>query len=321
MGVDFVGNTSVHYIEKDPGLKWVKDPQIAIDLDTALDCEKILTPNVVCLGRGGFRMYYTGLGPGRAVKDSAGYILSAFSSDGMAWQKEPGVRVDVHEPDAMLRVLCPDVIPLPDGRWRMYYEARTHDRPSSILSAVSEDGLDWHREGGIRMSNPQWSYGTPRCLYLESVAGESKLRYRLYFHHYSHPFRAGLDAQNHIISAVSNDGINFKIEPGVRIAQENAERDSHAVYAPEVIRVANGTYRMYYSGWGAEIAGGIFSATSPDGLVWKKDPDVILELDSPLDCNMVSEPCVVEIGNGRCRMYYEANGREGNCHILSATSI
>lgn len=321
VSIDFVGNTSVHYIKKDPGLKWVKDPQIAINLDTPLDSERILTPNVVRLPQGGFRMYYTGLGPGRTVKDSVGYILSAFSTDGMIWQKEPGVRIDVHEPDATLRVLCPDVIPLPNNRWRMYYEARTPDRPTVILSAVSEDGLNWQNEPGFRMSNPKWSYGTPRCLYLESAANEPKLKYRLYFHHYSYPFQAGLKAQNHIISAISSDGINFDIEPGVRIAQEDAERDSHSVYAPEVIRLANGTYRMYYSGWGTEISGGIFSATSPDGLVWKKDPGPILDLDRPLDCNMVSEPCVIELNDGRCRMYYEAKGSEGNCYILSATSI
>ena len=321
MSIDFVETKSVHYIEKDPGLKWIKDPQIAIDLDTPLDSEKILTPNVVRLPEAGFRMYYTGLGPARMVKESVGYILSAFSTDGITWQKDPGVRIDVHEPDATLRVLCPDVIPLPDGRWRMYYEARTTDRPTVILSAVSEDGLKWQSESGNRVSNPKWSYGAPRCLYLDSPATPPKPRYRLYFHHYSYPLRTGLNEQNHIISAISNDGINFEIEPGVRIAQENAERESLSVYAPEVIRLANGKYRMYYAGWSTEIAGGIFTATSPDGLVWKKTPAPVLDLDRQLDCNMVSEPCVIELNDGGCRMYYEAADSEGNCRILSAISI
>ena len=51
---------------------------------------------------------------------------------GLVWTKdpEPGVRLDVHEPDATLRVLCPDVVPPPDGRWRMYFEAATPDRPT-----------------------------------------------------------------------------------------------------------------------------------------------------------------------------------------------
>jgi len=72
---------SVHYQPTDPGLHWVKDPEIAIDLDSPLDSQKILTPNVVKLPDGGYRMYYTGYGPGRPVEGSQGYVLSAFSED------------------------------------------------------------------------------------------------------------------------------------------------------------------------------------------------------------------------------------------------
>jgi predicted GH43/DUF377 family glycosyl hydrolase len=313
---------SVHYIEQDPGLIWIKDPQIAIDLDTPLDSLRILTPNVVRLPKGGFRMYYTGLGSNRTFEESMGYILSAFSTDGLHWRKDPGVRMDVHVPDAMLRVLCPDVIPLPDGRWRMYYEARVKDLPTIVLSAISEDGLAWQREPGVRMADPKWSFGTPRCLYIESPDdAPDRLRYRLYFHHYSYPLQAGLDKQNHIISAVSDDGLQFEIEPGVRIAQESAERESSAVYAPEVVRLGDGSYRMYYSGWSEKIQGGIFSATSSDGLNWKKDPGPLLELDRPLDCRMVSEPCVIKLDDGRCRMFYEAEDIGNKFRILSATSI
>lgn len=265
-------------------------------------------------------MYYTGFGPGRSVLESIGYILSAFSTDGLQWAKDPGVRMDVHKPDAMLRVLCPDVIPLPDGRWRMYYEARVKDQPTIILSAVSDDGLEWQREPGVRVAEPHWSFGTPRCLYIESPDNPGRLTYRLYFHHYSHPLQVGLDKENHIISAVSDDGLRFEIEPGVRIAQESAERESFSVYAPEVIRLGDGTYRIYYSGWSEKIFGGIFGATSSDGLNWKKDPGPLLDLDRPLDCRMVSEPCVIELDDGCCRLYYEAEDTDNNFRILSATS-
>ena len=164
----FDGIRSVHYQDSDPGLVWTKDPEPCIGPDSPLDSLSILTPNVVRLPTGGYRLYYTGWGPGRAVPDANGYILSAVSDDGAAWRKEPGVRLDAHEPDATLRVLCPDVVPLPDGRWRMYFEAATPDRPNVIKSAVSPDGLAWEPEPGVRAAAPDASFGSPRCVYVAS---------------------------------------------------------------------------------------------------------------------------------------------------------
>ncbi len=317
---DFSGIRSVHYIADDPGLTWLKDPEVSISPDSPLDSLSILTPNVVRLPQGGFRIYYTGLGPERPVESSQGYILSAVSTDGLIWQKEPGIRLDVHEPDASRRVLCPDVIPLPDGRWRMYFEARSSEGPSVILSAISTDGLEWDRESGVRVADPEWSFGSPRCIYVEDPESPTGLGYRLYFHHYSYPMQSGLGAQNYIISAISSDGLQFEIEPGIRVPQEDAKRESYAVYAPEVIRLADASYRIYYSGWSDEIRGGIFSASSRDGLNWIKDVGPLLDLDRPLDCRMVSEPCVISLDDGRCRLYYEAEGQDKRRCILSATS-
>ena len=258
MRLDFAGVRSVHYIENDPGLVWVKDSEVSIDLDSPLDSKKILTPNVVELSDGRFRIYYTGIGPGSPVKKAICYILSAVSEDGLKWRKEDGIRVNVHSPDADVRVTCPDVIPLADGRWRMYFEANSAaDSPTVILSAISEDGLLWEREAGVRLESADWSYGSPRCLYVASGDDAVKIGYRLYFHQYSRSFRVGLDAENHIISGTSDNGLDFAIEKGVRIAQESLERESLCVYSPEVILLGNGSYRMYYAGWGVDIPGGI----------------------------------------------------------------
>ena len=115
------------------------------------------------------------------------------------------------------------------------------------------------------------------------------------------------------------DGLNFEIEPGVRIAQET-ERETYAVYAPEVVRLGDGSFRMFYAGWAEGIDGGIFTAVSDDGIEWTKSPEPLLDLDSPLDRGMVSEPCVIELPDGRCRMFYEARDTMGRAQILSATS-
>ena len=304
--------TAVHFHQTDPGTRFAKDPGVAIDLDTPLDSTRILTPNVVRLPEGGYRMYYTGRGPAHPDPDAIGYVLSAHSDDADTWIKDPGIRIDLHSPRATTRTLCPDVVPLPDGTWRMYYEARSGDAPTTILSAVSDNGLQWETEAGIRIGDGAWSYGTPRLIYLEDG------RSRLYFHRYTHPLSYELNAGNHIISAISSNGLEFTMEEGVRIAQETA-RETFSVYAPEVIRLGDGSYRMYYAAWTRDIPGGIFTATSSDGLTWVKDPEICIELDVPFDIDMISEPCITELPDGRPRLFYEARDREGNCRILSAT--
>ncbi len=321
--------TSVHYQEQDPGTNFVKDPEIAIDLDNPLDSERILTPNVIHLPSGGYRMYYTGLGPARRDPDALGYILSAFSENAVTWHKEPGVRVDLFPPNASARTLCPDVIPLKDGGYRMYFEARSGvppadqrfgaaPNPTTILSALSDDGLEWIPEAGIRFGKRNWSYGTPRVIYIEKAGG---IAYRMYFHRYSFPLKTGLGIGNHIISALSDDGLNFEEEPGIRIAQET-DRETFSVYAPEIIRLRDGSYRMYYSGWSETIQGGVFTATSKDGLNWEKAGEPIIDLEpGQRDSSMISEPCVIDLDEGGSRLFYECCDADNHYRILSATTI
>lgn len=297
---------------------WRKDPFVAIDLDTPLDSESILTPNVVALPTGGYRMYYTGRGPARNQPETIGYILSARSDDGETWQKEPGIRIDVHPPHAAIRTLCPDVIPLPDGSYRMYYEARSAAQPTKVLSARSSDGLEWELEPGIRFGDDSFSYGSPRCLYIADEALGLQWQFRLYFHRFT--LSTAAQPEHIIISAISHDGLHFEAEEGIRIAQETA-RENYGVYAPEVIRLGNGKYRMYYPAWSKEISGGVFTATSSDGLSWIKEPDPCVDLGDQFDSHMLSEPCMIELSDGRSRMFYEAKDANGDSRILSATSV
>ena len=314
--VEFDPLTSVHFHGNDPGTRWSKDATPAIEVNPLAPGNGVLTPNVVALAGGGYRMYYTGFAPGVTENDHLGHILSASSTDGAAWTHDRGVRIDVHSPHATERSLCPDVVPMPSGGFRMYYEARSPKAPTVILSATSADGLDWELEDGVRIGDGEWSYGSPRCVYFPADRG---LLYRLYVHHYSFPFVSGLEARNHIVSAVSVDGLDFEMERGVRIAQET-ERETYAVYAPEVVRLGVGSFRMFYAAWAVGIDGGDFTAVSDDGIEWTKSPDPLLDLDSRLDCGMVSEPCVIELPDGRTRMFYEARDAEGSARILSATT-
>lgn len=132
--------------------------------------------------------------------------------------------------------------------------------------------------------------------------------------------RGGLDAQNHIVSAISDDGLHFVPEPGVRIAQVGAMQD-YAVYAIEALRLGNGTFRCYYAGWSQNpLHGRIFTATSVDGLMWQRDETPCIDFGGRFAELKVSEPCVIDLPDGRIRMFYEGCDNEGNWRILGATA-
>ena len=304
-----------HYQEDDPGTVWTKDEGVVIDIDEDRNPHRVLTPNVIALPEGGYRIYYYSAEPERREEGVAGCIISAFSQDGETWTREPGRRVDTHAPDAENRTLCPDVVALPEGGYRMYYQAHSATDRGTVLSSISADGLHWTREAGIRFAAVDAVCGSPRCVPLEHG------RWRLYCHEYpNQPTGTGRETGNHVISALSDDGLDFEREPGVRIEQER-DLEDYAVYAVEVLRLGDGTYRMYYAGWSNDpVEGRIFSATSGDGVDWVKDAGICLDNGGPHQSAKVSEPCVVRLPDGRFRMFYEANDGGQEWRILSATS-
>ena len=185
------------------------------------------------------------------------------------------------------------------------------------MSAFSPDGLEWAMEPGVRFGDGQHVYGSPRCLYV-SLA-DDEVGYRLYFHRNK---LGGTEAEQRsdIMSAVSTDGLTFEEETGVRITQET-ELESGTVYAPEVLRLGDGTYRMYYAGWTKDpVRGRILSATSNDGLTWVKDKEPCVVFGGRWDGIKCSEPCVTRLPDDRYRMFYEASDEAGVWRILSATA-
>ena len=300
----------VHYQPTDPGTQWEKDPGIVIDATDASGNWRSITPNVIETNAG-FRMYYTESGPGLDYRSSPAQILSAISHDGTVWELEPGVRIAPYEPGPGLRVVCPDVVPLPEGGYRMYFEGQPHHGPSTVMSAYSDEGISWRADPGIRWGDDHADCGSPRCLCFKS---DGRTLHRLYFHQFSTP-------RNHtIVSALSEDGLHFHKEPGARIVQETPF-ETATVYAPEVLYLGDGTYRMYYAGWSSEpLHGRILSATSPDGLSWTKDAQPSVVFGSPWDKVKCSEPCIMRLQDGRYRMFYEANDEHGVWRILSATA-
>jgi len=114
-------------------------------------------------------------------------------------------------------------------------------------------------------------------------------------------------------SAISTDGRNFEIEPGVRIQGA----------MPAIIKLPDGRWRMYYQTF--EAGGGVFkSAVSPDGLNWSTEAGVRLAAGGEFDPDNIVHPTVIALPTGGYRMYYDGEIRrteqDFTWRILSATS-
>ena len=129
------------------------------------------------------------------------------------------VDVDIHERGS-LRVVCPDVVQLADGRHRMYFEARSAGRPNVILSAISDsEGLDFTLEPGLRVSSAETGFGAPRVVFVPTLQ-----KWRMYTSvaPVADPgmWEPGKPSAKHILSALSEDGLQWELEDGIRVPQE-----------------------------------------------------------------------------------------------------
>ena len=333
----------IQTVPTDPGLLWRKDASVTIEAPPDADVSPLpealwssralrtgicgaVSPRVIALPGGGYRMYYSQILPrpgfpnGASDYDnSTARILSACSADGDAWTPEPGVRLSSHAGGAgEFRVVSSEVVPVGNGgRLRMYYEscAGPQSVTNSIRSAVSLDGgIVWTPEPDARLAAEGHNFSAPRIVFL----GDGRCRMYCY------------ERKRGIVSAVSDDGLSFHPEPGVRIAQDG-EFDSHAAFAPEIFRIAGSGYVMYYAGYRNLNRADILRAVSADGLNWSKDSAPLLS-PSPggRDAAKCSEMCVIRLPqrgetSSRYRMFYEAcdgtaTNHRGVWRVVSATS-
>ena len=340
--------------------RWRREAGPRLQGSRDLDLSKVQAPCIVQNPSGGFRLYYTAVGPAKPYPACQGYILSAVSEDGIVFSTEPGIRVAPQPalPYASLRALAPSVTRCRDGRWRMYYEARgPADRPTVICSAISADMLNWELEEGIR---------------LESAGGVRAPRYcslpdgreRLYCcaSEYGPGGPAGGERLSQgVASALTSDGLNFEFEPGYRLQPNQTEYESSGFSAAEVIppTTVGDKWTMFFSAWqdvppgtvvplhpsqdvhavasgrsddfaavsiASDMAGyrsRIFVATSTDGLEWERGGCVI---DGGgydrdgVDAVHAEDMSLIKVGDGKYRMYYAACDKAGNWRVASAVT-
>ena len=259
-------------------LRWRKEKGPRVQGSRPLDSSKLQAPCIVHNPDGGYRLFYTAVGPAKPYPTCQGYILSAVSEDGIDFETEPGIRL-APQPDVghmSRRVLAPTVTQCDDGSWRMYFESRGPAAvPTVICSAVSRDMLHWEHEEGIRLQAFD-GVGGPR--YLPLADGRGRM-YCFTSEYGPEGLADGERVSQGIISAVSEDGLAFELEPGYRLRDEEAGCDDPiGITAAEVIPPgeAGDDWSMVFSAWqdvppGTEVPAHPSSDTSASASLSSED--------------------------------------------------
>jgi RHS repeat-associated protein len=252
---------------------------------------------------------YTGLYP-------ANPLISFISSDGINWTQEVGMR----QPPPPPLIGATKLMHLPNGTYRMYYSLNP-DGPYQIYSAVSNDGLTFVQESGVRVA----AGGPFGCF---NVGSGDVVRFpngllRMY---YSCGPNLGYSGGN-ILSSTSTDGLNWTLETGIRlVAGGNSTGLDQYAFDPKLESLPDGTYRMYYSGialpTGSAVSSNdrIFSAVSADGLSWADEPGIRLDHGTAgsSDSRVAAGARFVGLPDGTFRLYYAGYDDQGFTTILSA---
>ncbi len=134
-------------------LNWTVEEGIRLTTGGEFDPDNIVHPSVISLPEGGYRMYYDGE-VRKTEQEFTGRILSATSSDGLTWTKDPGVRINVGEGPLYAGLVWSahaEYYALTQT-YQLYFSASrrnatepneggTFPSGSAIYSATSQDGL------------------------------------------------------------------------------------------------------------------------------------------------------------------------------------
>jgi hypothetical protein len=184
------------------------------------------------------------------------------------------------------RVVLPPGVPEGSTNYRMYYEAVPGPNQSYVGYATSPDGITWTKQGKIDSLDPSlpWETGyyigetSPNSILIENGV------WKLWYHGYG---LKGTSYVRRIGYATSFDGINWTKNPNFVLDVGNpGSYDDQFVAEPRVIKLSDGSYRMYYGAKrtaDTQLSGYTWTyATSPDGINWTKTNIRLMEGTSAL---------------------------------------
>ncbi len=256
-GADGPWNHRILIATSNDGLTWSKTYHVL--------AEQASVPDVIVDHEGRVRVYY--------VDYYNGGISVAISEDLSNW-----VYVKVKGINASW--VDPDVVILPDGRYRLYASYMPLEGPQDkIISATSDDGIHFVVEGGVRYQEEGFTLTDPDTVYVDG-------QWIMYACKLTEPMPK-------LIRLVSNDGLTFVKE---------SEMDFEGT-VPCIILVENG-YRLYCH---LHDCTAILCWFSSDCRNWS-GRTVVLEPGQPgtLDEFGVADPAVVELPDGSYLMIYKS---------------
>lgn len=234
-------------------------------------------------------------------------IRSAFSQDLVHFRKERGIRLQPAADRAVHMVMDPAVAPVGPGVWKMlFFESRGVG--GDLMSAISEDGLDWARCG-----RPILARGAPGAevavMTPEPTTWPSGVN-RLYVTGH------GRDGRRRILSARGNDGL-YEMEPGVRIDVERRWPDG--AWSPCLVPLQDGRARLFFSGQDGDRFA-VFSALTRDGVTFEVEGGERVSPGGRFDLARARHSRVVAVDGGYRMLYVGSNHSHWHSRILSAFS-
>ena len=190
------------------------------------------------------------------------------------WGKEPGPRIAGDRPLDSAKVQAPCIVRNPAGGLRLFYTAIGPGKPFDqcqgyLLSAVSEDGLVFVKEPGIRLApQPELAHVSLRVL-APSIAPFSG-GWRMYFE-----ARGPASRPTVICSAVSTDMLHWELEEGIRLQSPGG------LGGPRYLPLPQGGGRLFCCSrefgpgglqGGRHLSTSVVSARTGDGLHFEFEP-------------------------------------------------
>lgn len=267
-------------------LSWTKEEGARIDSGVS---------SCTIIKDGEYWMYYTEMG-----------VELAKSSDGLQFVKF-GTVLNVKDVPGVDMVTNPAVFKTKDGKYRLIFEgskgADGWQKDRKLYSVVSTDGLSWKVEEGVRFQDE--GDGKPGEIFT-SVPDIMRLYDGRLIMYYTRGSTSAI--------AISNDdGITWTKEKNIDLKR--------IVLDPDIIRFEDGTYKMFFTSFDSQFGMGeqyIMSASSTDGVNFVMDGEKRLRPGS--ESNMIVDPDVVELLDGRYRMYYGEARTDMGFRINSAIS-